>query len=181
MRQKRIRKLHLSSQKGFHGLACSAFNCLWDSWVKDTFNRYINRLPRRKQCYQMLSPGERTGFTVRSKNRSKAILTSAGVGREEESPPRKSTDPERWGRKGKQEGRRNNHQHPHLAVARSRCLGPPFREKHSPEHFRNTAREVKWGAGIAARGPPYPRAGRAATGGMESRCSLSAPTLHSPP
>lgn len=129
--------------------------------MKDTFNRYINRLPRRKQCYQMLSPGERTGFTVRSKkNRSKAILTSPGVGREEESPPPPGEEhgPRKGGRKGKQEGRRNNHQHPHLAVARSRCLGPPFREKHSPEHFRNTAREVKQGAGIAARGPPY-RAG----------------------
>lgn len=103
--QKRIRKLHLSSQKGFHGLACSAFNCLWDSWVKDTFNRYINRLPRRKRCYQMLSPGERTRFTVSSKNnRSEAILTSPGVGREEESPG-KSRDPERGGKgESKKEG-----------------------------------------------------------------------------
>lgn len=49
----------------------------------------------------MLSPGERTGFTVRSKNRSKAILTSVGVGREEESPPQEEHGPRKVGKKGK--------------------------------------------------------------------------------
>lgn len=54
------------------------------------------------------------------------------------------------GRQGKEEGRRGAH----LALARSGCLGPPCREKHSPEHFQNAAHEVKQGAGIAAGGPP---------------------------
>lgn len=73
--QKRIRKLHLSSQEGFHRLACSAFNCLWDSLVE----RYTNGLPQRKRRYQIFSTRERKGFKlVARRTEARPFLTPRG-------------------------------------------------------------------------------------------------------
>lgn len=175
LRQKRIRKLHLSSQKGFHGLACSAFNCLWDSWVKDTFNRYINRLPRRKQCYQMLSPGERTGFTVRSKNRSKAILTSVGVGREEESPPQEEHGPRKVGKKGKARRKEEQPSTPPPCCGPQQMPRPSFQGEAQPWAFSKYCAWSQVGCWNRSQGPSLPACRESSDGGngkqMQPKCS----------
>lgn len=147
LQQKRIRKLHLSSRKGFHRRACSAFHCLWDWWRKDTFNRYINSCPQRRQSYQIFFHEGEKGFKLAAREtEAKPFLTPTewtGWGRKEHIPRKR-------GRMGKEEQTYTRASFP-LALRTS--IDPPSRKKHTPL-FLNTEHEAKQSTRVAAGVPP---------------------------